>query len=138
MRFLLAAAGAAVITGFHIRKEGSPTVAAVTVSVDLRCTPTGVTYNIDPWSVTLKQGDTIEWDLKAEAHTDEMVIEPKQANAWPFATRNFRGGRTNRPHGRDMLPGQQGRRYQYNVLIVCKGPVTRPDTIRIDPEMIIQ
>jgi len=37
-----------------------------------------------------------------------------------------------------MLPGQQGRRYQYNVLMVCKGPVTRPDTIRIDPEMIIQ
>ena len=143
MRLLLAAAAGVIgVTTLNVGAPApaSPTEAVVTVSVDLRCTPNGVNYKVDPWTVTLKQGDTIEWDLDAGANTDEIVIQPKRADAWPFETRRFRGGRgnNNRPHGRGMHPGERGRRYQYNVLMVCKGDVSRPDTIVVDPEMIIE
>ncbi len=146
MRMLLAAAvGVIGITGFVSRPDRSPAPvpadeAVVLVSVDLRCTPNGVNYTVEPWAAHLKQGDSIEWDLDAGASTDEIVIEPKRPGNWPFATRRFRGGRgaNNRPHGRGMRPGEQGKRYEYNVLMVCKGPVSRPDTIRVDPEMIIE
>ena len=140
MRFPLVAAGVAIVTGFSARIESTPTGSPTTVivRVDLRCTPTGASYSVDPWSVTLRQDDSIEWRLYAGANTDEIVIAPRNPCAWPFSTTKFRGDRSNPPYGRDMAAGGHGHRYPYDVLMVCKGDVSRPDTIRVDPEMVIQ
>jgi hypothetical protein len=129
----------AIIALAGFRAYSAEPEATVQVKVDLKCTPTGVTYTIDPWNVTIHQGDEVEWVLDPTANTDDLEIRPKRAERWPFATRNFRGGRNsnNRPHGRGMRPGQRGTRHAYNVLMVCKGPVSRPDTVVIDPEIII-
>ena len=140
MRFILVAASVAVVTGFSVGTAGTQTGAptTVTVGVDLRCTVNGASYSIYPWSVTLRQDDSVDWRLYPTATTDEMIVQPRNPKAWPFATTRSKGDRTNRPYGRDMRPDEHGNRYEYDILMVCKGDVSRPDTVRIDPEMIIQ
>ena len=76
-----------------------------------------------------------DWPCHSFLKPDKGVLRKINLLQWPV---RFRGDREKRPYGRDMRAGGSGHRYPYDVLMVCKGAVTRPDTIRIDPEIIIQ
>jgi hypothetical protein len=113
----------------------------VTVTIDVRCAGEGVDINVTPWSASLFEGDSINWVLAAEAHTDAFTITNKRGQgSWPFTNPPpySAEGRGNPARGRGMRPNQAGNRYAYNIELVCSFEESGPYTVVIDPDMIIK
>jgi hypothetical protein len=111
--------------------------------VDVRCNGQSVWFNVDPWSATLNQNDEVEWVLNDSAGSSEITINPKRPGMWPFADSHNRGGRggqvrANRPRARGMKPDQRGKRFSYAIQLVCERAGSGPDTVIIDPQIIIR
>ncbi|HVF38778.1 MAG TPA: hypothetical protein VM939_02685 [Gemmatimonadaceae bacterium] len=110
-----------------------------TVMVDIRCLPgNGVSFSLAPWTVQLRQGETVDWVLHPDAGVSEISITPKQP-AWPFQeTGPYRGNAANGPKARNMRAAQAiGARFGYNVNASCTRADGSTSRIIIDPDMII-
>jgi hypothetical protein len=131
---LVSLAGILGVLGLHGSQPTTP--ATVQVQVDLQCTGPGQhTFNVDPDTARLAQGDELEWVLDSSATTEELTITPKQP-AWPFAdSTRYHGRRHQHPHARRMKAAQRGKRFGYSIQMVCEGAST--DTVNIDPQIII-
>ncbi len=58
--------------------------AARPVVVNVTCTGQGVNFSLTPWSVGLSAANPVDWRINASANTDEITIEPKVGEDWPF------------------------------------------------------
>jgi hypothetical protein len=127
------------LTGMQLHRptEANQAAATVPVNVDVRCPDQSVQFSVNPWSAELRQGDEIEWVLSDSAQSSEITITSKQGG-WPFTNNPpYTGNRTNPPHGRSMKPNQAGRHFSYAIQLVCQRPGSSPDTVVIDPQIVI-
>jgi len=111
--------------------------APVVVTIDVRCPGQSVQYTVDPWEVSVRQGDRIEWRLSEGSTADEFAIESK-TQEWPFeGSRGVSGRKASPAVTPNMRPNQRGRRYQYNIRLTCQSE-SRSVPVLIDPDIIIR
>ena len=136
--FAVAGLGLGYITSNAAGVQQAPD--PVTVIVDVRCPGEKVDISVDPWTADMTQGDELEWVLATGADATELTITNKRgAGGWPFSDAPpYRGGRTDRPRGRNMKPNQGGKRYRYNIELTCQSETGGPFEVVIDPDMIIK
>src|SRR3954471_12787416 len=137
--FMAGAAGVVAITTAASRQAPSRRVpSTVTVAVEPRC-PVGRDTQavITPWNVTIAQGDDIEWAISEKGSATAISIVPKAPQGWPFATHQGNGTRQARARASGMRANARGR-YSYNVEYVCRAGTPNADTVRIDPDVIIE
>jgi len=138
-RQLAVCVGVVGLTGMqlHHPTETAQAAATVPVKVDVRCPGQSVRFTVDPWTADLSQGDEIDWVLSDSAESNEITITSKRGG-WPFAnTPPYRGNRTTHPRGRDMKPNQAGKRFSYAIQLVCLRDGSSPDTVVIDPQIVV-
>jgi hypothetical protein len=112
--------------------------ATIEVNVDVTCPGGAVQMSVDPWVITLNQGDDIDWILSGSAQSSSIEITPKNPGRWPFADATLGGGRgaANAARARNMRENQVGR-FQYNITLECQDGDADPLTVVIDPDIII-
>lgn len=105
------------------------------VVITLNCESAGATIGVHPWRVAMASRDgQIEWSLAGRDLS--VTITPKDPAQWPFEAPP--------PIVVDARPGigkglkdSAGGVYKYNVTGVCGASGTAPDTVVLDPDMII-
>lgn len=118
-----------------------------TVTVDVRCADGQATSSsVSPETITIVQGDSLDWVLAAGATAESFEIVPvdhpsgRAARDWPFgdapgARRGRRGGAA---RAYLMRAGAAGT-YRYDVRAVCRAPGGGEATeVTIDPDIIIR
>ena len=114
------------------------------VSIIFKCElDGGATATIKPWRIRLlAKSDYIEWKLVApgpgDVAPDSVLISPKFINQWPFTTKFpvvVKKGYTNVAQG--IPTSVPEGTYKYSVTGICRLPGLPPDTVVIDPDMII-
>jgi hypothetical protein len=120
------------------RSPATPAFATTRITVDARCAgPNNTQVSVAPWNARIAQGDSVEWVVNAAANTEEITITAKRANAWPFtAATPYRGSKAAPARGAGMRNNARGR-YSYNIQLVCQSGATPPDTVLIDPDIIV-
>ena len=115
---------------------GGSQVQDATVDVDVRCRGTNQpTWTVTPDTVTIRQGQGITWSLAVNGNGNTVEVFPKARQpAWPFPTA--------RPQGNRQNPARSGAsraagRWRYNITVVCQQGNNPPDTVVIDPDIII-
>ena len=108
-----------------------------TVSVDVRCRGNNQpTWTVTPDTVTIRRGQGITWSLAANGNGNTVEVFPKPRQpAWPFPTA--------RPQGNRQNPARSGAsrntgHWRYNITVVCQQGNNPPDTVVIDPDIIIE
>jgi len=114
------------------------------VSIHFKCeTGGGATVTINPWRRQLgARTDSIQWTLvtpgPGDSAPDSVLIAPKSVNQWPFTSGFPISVKTSKP---GVAQGIQATvpagTYKYSVTGICKFPGMAPDTVVIDPDMII-
>lgn len=130
---------ALLISAIAFPRAAAAQKGGVTVGVDIRCNPNnGVSFNVEPWSAQLAQGDTIAWQLNTNANAPDITITSKQTD-WPFTTSPpYKGNAAKPPKVKGMKPNQQvGKHYAYAITAVCTRADGTTNTVVIDPDMII-
>lgn len=119
-------------------REGGPGERPLRVTIGVRCSAAdGVVFSIKPWTAHLRQGGEIEWRINGNANTDAITIESKQG-AWPFTVNPpYNGTKQNPARGTDMKPNQTGQRFAYQIRTVCQSANYGPDTLIVDPDMVV-
>jgi hypothetical protein len=112
--------------------------AIVQVTVNARCAgPNNTEVTVSPWNVRLRQGDEVEWVLAANANSNNVTITPKETSDWPFATRGpFNGAKGNPARANGMRGNGRGT-YKYNIALVCQSGQNAPDSVIVDPDIIV-
>jgi hypothetical protein len=106
------------------------------VTVDAKCaSPRNTQVTVTPWNITLAQGDDVQWNIDNGANTGEITIAPKAA--WPFATNQGNGTKGSPARGSAMRANARGR-YSYTITLICQAGNSTPDTVRIDPDVIVE
>ncbi len=115
-----------------------PSRATVQVTVSARCAgPNSTEITVSPWNVRVQQGDEIEWIIAANANSDNITVRPKATSGWPFASRgpfNATKGQPARANG--MRPNGRGS-YKYDIELVCQAGNNPPDSVVVDPDVIV-
>ena len=118
-----------------------------TVTVDVRCTDGQATSSsVTPETVTMVQGDSLDWVLADGANAESFEIVPvdhprgRAAREWPFADapglRRGRRGGSARAH---LMRARAAGTYRYDVRAVCRAPGGGTgDEVTIDPDIIIR
>ena len=129
----LAGLGFADVVPFGPQAQAGPTMVNVT------CVGGAVQVSVSPWAMQVRQGSDGEWELSNTSGSQSMVIAPKRPGPanWPFQTMRPGGkGPNDRARGSNMRPNQAGRRFAYNITLVCQDG-TNTYTVVIDPDIII-
>lgn len=115
-----------------------PSRATVQVTVSARCAgPNSTEVTVSPWNVRLQQGDEIEWVIAANANSDNISVTPKTTSGWPFASRGpFNAAKGQPARANNMRPNSRGS-YKYNIELVCQAGSNPPDSVIIDPDVIV-
>jgi hypothetical protein len=112
--------------------------ATVTVTVNARCAgPKQTEITVSPWNVRMAQGDQINWVIANNANSDNITIEPKDRTRWPFTNQPpYAGTKANPARGTGMRPNARGT-YKYNISLICQQGSNAPDTVVVDPDIIV-
>ncbi|MCO4098570.1 hypothetical protein [Gemmatimonas sp.] len=112
--------------------------AVVQVTVNARCAGQNNTeITVSPWNVRLAQGDEVEWVIAANANSNSITVLPKSSSDWPFASRGpFNAARGAPARANRMRRNGRGN-YKYDILLVCQSGNNAPDSVRIDPDIIV-
>lgn len=99
----------------------------------------GVSFSLTPWTIEMRAGDSINWNLDSGANVTEMeVITKRPGGAWPFRRKPPYKVTKDRPMGAQALDdAHSGRRYQYAVSAICVRGASEVDSVVIDPDIII-
>ncbi|QJR35804.1 hypothetical protein HKW67_09920 [Gemmatimonas groenlandica] len=103
-----------------------------------RCAgPNSTEVTVSPWNVRLQQDDEIEWVIAANANSDNISVTPKATSGWPFPSRGpFNAAKGQPARANRMRPNSRGG-YKYNIQLVCQAGNNPPDTVIIDPDVIV-
>lgn len=113
----------------------SPARATQTVTVNARCAgPRNTDVSVQPWNLHVAQGDDVQWSINAAANTDAITITPKAT--WPFANNRAQGSKAAPANSSGMRPGSRGK-YSYSISLICQAGNNPPDTVVIDPDVIV-
>lgn len=124
---------AVLFTGAAVR--AAPAKATRVVTVDARCAgPRNTEVTVRPWNLQVSQGDDVQWAISNAANTSEITITPKAA--WPFATNRPQGTKATPAGSSGMRPGSLGK-YSYTIRLICQAGGSPPDTVVIDPDVIV-
>ncbi len=116
----------------------APALAMRTVTIDARCAGTRSTQvSVSPWNVSVAQGDDIQWTINAAANTNAVTITPKASISWPFATNRASGTKATPAQSSGMRANARGR-YSYTIQLICQAGSAAPDTVRVDPDVIVE
>lgn len=112
--------------------------AVVRVTVSARCAgPNNTEITVSPWNVRLQQGDEVEWVIAANANSNDITVTPKSTSDWPFASRGpYNGTKGNAARANGMRGNGRGS-YKYNIELVCQSGQNPPDSVVIDPDIIV-
>jgi hypothetical protein len=112
--------------------------ATVQVTVTARCAgPNSTEITVRPWNIRLQQGDEIEWVIAANANSEDITVTPKNSSGWPFASRGpYNGSKAQPTRANGMRPNSRGS-YQYNIQLVCQSGNNPPDSVLVDPDIIV-
>jgi hypothetical protein len=86
--------------------------------------------------VTIVRGQGIAWSLAVNGNGNTVEVYPKpEQRPWPFPNA--------RPTGNRQNPARSGAsnaigRWRYNITVVCQQGNNPPDTVVIDPDIIIE
>lgn len=109
--------------------------APVQVTINAKCAgPNQTEISVTPWNVRMRESQSLEWVLAANANSEQITVSPKRANQWPFASPPYIGGR-GRPVNAGR-PNQRGR-FSYNIQLICQSGRNAPDTVLVDPDIIV-
>lgn len=133
MRFAILVVAGVVACAPSPRQEGRERV-----DIDVKCSASGgVSFRIKPWTARLQQDGVIEWHIDGNANTEAITIESKQG-AWPFTVNPpYNGTKQNPARGTNMKPNQSGQRFAYAIRAVCQTANYGPDTVIVDPDMVV-
>ena len=107
------------------------------VDVDVRCRGNAEpTWDVTPDTVTIVRGQGITWSLSVNGNGNTVEVFPKPRQpAWPFPTARPQGNRQNPARsGASRAAGH----WRYNITVVCQQGNNPPDTVVIDPDIIIE
>jgi hypothetical protein len=122
-------------TSAAVRNSRLPATKVVTI--DAKCaSPRNTQVTVTPWNITVAQGDDMQWSIDNNANTGAVTITPKDAN-WPFATNQASGTKAAPARSSGMRANARGR-YSYTITLVCQAGASAPDTVRIDPDVIVE
>lgn len=112
--------------------------AVVQVTVSARCAgPNNTEITVSPWNVRLQQGDEVEWVIAANANSNDITVTPKSTSDWPFASRGPYNGTKGNPARANGMRGSGRGTYKYNIALVCQSGQNPPDSVIIDPDIIV-
>jgi plastocyanin len=134
-KLLIVIGGAALLTLLIAARPTTPPdaqAATTTVKVHVNCQGSRVSFWVDPWTVTIGQGDEVEWQLQGNATSNQISVEPKRGRQWPF-NGNAQAGTKASP-ARSGGPANRVGRHGYNITLACdnNGP-----TVVVDPDIVI-
>jgi len=94
-------------------------------------------HSVTPDTVTIAQGDDLDWELDASSNAIDLTIVPKHPGHWPYAhDAHFKGGKgaDHKAHanGSSMNHGAAGT-YPYSIQLTCPGG----SSVTIDPTIIV-
>ena len=133
---LLLCAGV-VVVGAWSEPQVQPVVRRV--SIRFSCdNDGGATVTVKPWRVVMqKRTDYIEWSL-IPTGVPSVQISPKYVAGWPFVSPPPITVTGQKPGvARDVPAAVPAGTYKYNITGVCLRGELPPDTVVIDPDMII-
>lgn len=134
---LLLCVGLVVFAAAWREPENQPTVRKVLINFN--CDNNGgATVTVRPWRVRLNsKAEQIEWSLVPTGITS-VEISPKLVARWPFVAPPPLIVTQAKPGiGKDIPPAVPAGTYKYNITGVCTRSGAPPDTVIIDPDMII-
>lgn len=135
---VVACAAAMLVSSGACSKPVIEPRATIPVNVSITCTGTGMQASIDPYVVSVPEGDQVEWILAAASTVAEIEIDKKRYMGWPYdGSLPIRGGKDNPPKAGRMKEGQVGRTFGYNISATCTSGDGQSRKIVIDPDMII-
>jgi len=133
---LLLCVGLVVFAVAWRKPENQPTVRRVLINFSCD-TDGGATVRVMPWRVRLNsKAEQIEWRLVG-AGIKSVEITPKTVARWPFAAAPPIVVGNTPGIGRNIPPSVPADTYKYNITGVCLRSGSTPDTVIIDPDMII-
>ena len=134
---LLLCAGVVVIAAAWREPQGQPVVRKVLIrfACDI---DGGATVTVKPWRVVLqKRTDQVEWTL-IPSGVPSVAISPKYVAGWPFVAPPPVTVTAQKPGVAYEIPTVvPGGTYKYNITGICVRSGAPPDTVIIDPDMII-
>lgn len=134
-RSLVTAAAACSVLLTAAARGPASVPATQSVSIDARCAGNrNTSITVQPWNLHVGQGDEVQWVISPSANTGEVTISPKAA--WPFANNRRQGSKTVPASSSGMQPGARGR-YSYTIRLVCQAGASQPDTVVVDPDVIV-
>lgn len=135
MRIPILIAGGLFIIGLTVAAAPSTSdsqAVATTVEVHVECAGSRVSFWVEPWTVSIAQGDDVDWHLEATSTANSISVSAKRGGNWPFAGSPVAGTKANpaRSGGAANRAGRHG----YNITLQCDkgGP-----TVVIDPDIVI-
>ena len=137
-RWITAVGGVLVASTIVLAATPWSSRATVRVTVSARCAgPNSTEITVSPWNVRLQQGDEIEWVIAANANSEDITMTPKSTSGWPFASRGpFNASKARPTRANGMRPNSRGS-YQYNIQLVCQSGNNPPDSVLVDPDIIV-
>ena len=127
----------AIVVAVACNKPPAVQGGANRVNVTLNCDGNGATIGVHPWRAILaSRSDSILWTLAGPTGYT-VSITPKDPARWPFASPppivvGAQGG-----VGKNIPAGTEAGTYKYVVTGVCVRSGQAPDTVILDPDMII-
>jgi hypothetical protein len=131
MKRVLAVAGGLVLVAFVA--AGRPVPQSQDVVVSVRCPAGNNPASVNPETVHVAQGGSIDWRVTGPTASDSIRISLKNpGQGWPFAGGPPRGVSSARATGA-RNPGT----YPYNIHLLCRVPGGDPEEVTIDPDIIV-
>ena len=136
-RTLLLCVGVVVVAAAWREPQNQPVIRKVLIRFSCE-TDGGATVTVKPWRVKLTtKAEQIEWSLVPSGLTT-VEISPKTVARWPFVAPPPLVVTVQRPGiGKDIPATVPAGSYKYNITGVCLRSAAPPDTVIIDPDMII-
>lgn len=127
----------AIVVAVACNKQPAVQGGASRVTITLNCEGNGATIGVHPWRAMLaSRSDSILWTLAGPTGYT-VSITPKDPARWPFSSPppivvGAQGG-----VGKNIPAGVAAGTYKYVVTGVCVRSGQAPDTVILDPDMII-
>ena len=134
---LLLCAGVVVLAAAWREPQVQPVVRKV--QIRFACdNDGGATVTVKPWRVVLqKRTDHVEWTL-IPTGVQSVDISPKYIAGWPFVAPPPITVTGQKPGvAKDIPASVPAGTYKYNITGICQRGESPPDTVVIDPDMII-
>jgi hypothetical protein len=134
---LLLCVGVVVAAVAWREPDNQPTVRRVLIRFSCE-TDGGASVTVKPWRVRLNsKAEQIEWSL-VPTGLNTVEISPKTVARWPFVAPPPLVVTAQKPGvGKDIPAIVPAGIYKYNITGVCLRSGESPDTVIVDPDMII-